>query len=166
LPLKFSSINAENQTKNRMFMEEENHSIFADLIGYLIERHNLHEWIFIIAFFVFCRLLIGKSNEVGNMFLSLYGDGDENVINSLFKGFIGIYAASALLCSVVLVVFFVVKLIYVFTGYVLKPFNLANLAMECSFVWAIVACGYVRAKEKREYIDEINCLKKQLIKNL
>ena len=145
-------------------MEEVNHTPFVEIFAIVIERHSLIEWIFLFGFFVICQFFIGKSKNIGNIFLSFSGEREENFFTSLIVGFVGIYAASAFLCVLIILMAFVVKLISVSSGYVLPPINLMNLTLECSFIWAVIACGYVRSQEKHEYIAEISYLKERLAK--
>ena len=150
-------------------MEEESISALGQALGYAAERHNLHEWIFLFGFFILCRLLIGKSEEIGNLFLLIYGNDEENIFQTLIQGFIGLHFAAVLLSLFICFIFVIVRLISDASNYIIMPLNVANLCIECSFIWAIISAGFSNAKaktehekEKKKYIDEINYLRDQL----
>jgi hypothetical protein len=143
-------------------MEEESSSPMFEILAIIIERHSLFEWIFLFIFFVICQLFIGKWKTVGNLFLSIYGSPADNIFGSLIVGFIGIYGGFAMISTLIIFMVLVVKLISTSLGYVLPPINLMNITIDCSFIWAVIACGYVRSQENYDLITEMAYLKKRL----
>jgi hypothetical protein len=150
-------------------MEEESISALGQALGYAAGRHNLHEWIFLFGFFVLCRLRIGKSEDIGNLFLLIYGNDEENILQTLIQGFVGLHFATVFLSLIICFIFLIVRLISDAANYIIMPLNLVDLCIECSFIWAIISTGFSNAKakaeyakEKKEYIDEISYLRDQL----
>lgn len=146
-------------------MEEENYStFFGEMMSYVSERHSLSGWIFLFGFFILCRLFIGKNENIGNIFLLVYGDDDEeNIIESIFKGSLAIFFASIFLICLIFPMLLLVKWISNSSGYVIPHLNLDLFLMDCVLIWAVIACGYVRFKERKAYISEIGYLRKELI---
>ena len=146
-------------------MEEENYStFFGEMMSYVSERHSLTGWIFLFIFFILCRLLIGKNKNIGNIFLLAYGDDDEeSIVESVFKGSLTIYFGSIFLTCLIFLILLLVKWISSLSGYVMPHLNLNLFLMDCVLIWAIIACGYVRFKERKAYISEISYLRKELI---
>jgi hypothetical protein len=143
-------------------MEEDNNTVFGEILKITIERHTLNEWGFLFLFFIICLLLISKSKNIGGFFLSISDNEKIHFLPAILGGFVGIYVASAFLSAIVIFIFFLVKLVLSSAGYALPSINILNLSVECSFIWAITACGHVRSQERREYIAEISYLKEQL----
>ena len=146
-------------------MEEENYStFFGEMMSYVSERHSLTGWIFLFIFFLLCRLFIGKNENIGNIFLLAYGDDDEeSIVESIFKGSLTIYFGSIFLTCLIFLILLLVKWISSLSGYVMPHLNLNLFLMDCVLIWVIIACGYVRFKERKAYISEISYLRKELI---
>jgi hypothetical protein len=145
-------------------MEEENYSMFTEIVSHVIERHSLSEWIFLFIFFVICQLLIGKSKNIGELFLSISGAEEKDIIKRILVGFIAIYFAAAALCVLIILMLLIIKFISIQVGLQFSLPNFTNLIVECSFIWAVVACGHVRSNEKNQYLTEIAHLKEKLLK--
>ena len=146
-------------------MEEKNYSIFfGEMMSYVSERHSLTGWILLFVFFILCRLFIGKNENIGSMFLLVYGDvEEENILESIFKGSLTIFFASIFLTCLIFLILLLVKWISRSSGYVMPHLNLDLFLMDCVLIWAVIACGYVRFKERKAYISEISYLRKELI---
>ena len=161
----FSNIKSasENKKESSSVTMEENYSNgLAEIISYFFERHSPNEWMFLFIFFVLCRLTFGKAETVGNMFLLVCSEEEHsNIMEKIFGDILALCLGSILLIWPIIVTLFLLKFIFLSFGYSVLVINTNIFLMDCVFIWAVISCGYVRNKEKKEYIAHIDYLKKE-----